>query len=183
MTNPTDPSKKNATGQSAQGITIPGVRNVVPGRVSQPTGGSGESPSNQTVPPTLGDSPLQPRNSQVHPAGPALDLAQLAEEIQALRSENNRLQILSAKHADEICSLKCQWQDSTAGGEGVNVSTGVLRDLLDQAASIISTSAGQPSPSKTVRFMADDISRSPISSYIHDIIKLSYQQRKICSLS
>jgi hypothetical protein len=135
------------------------------------------------VPPTLGDSSLQLRNSQVRPVGPVLDLAQLVEEIQALCSENNRLQILSAKHADEICSLKCQQQDSTAGSEGVNVSSGILCDLLDQVASIISTLTGQPSPSKTARFMADDISWSPIGSYIHNIIKLSIGKGKFVALA
>ncbi|KAF9504918.1 hypothetical protein BS47DRAFT_598024 [Hydnum rufescens UP504] len=141
MTTPTEPSKKAATGQSAQGIAVPGVRSVIPGRVAQPSSGSGQSPPIQMTSLTSMHSPHG--SATLHPEGSALDLAQLAEEIKALRSENTRLQNLSVKHTDEIHSLKRQQHDSTTDSEGVNLPSGMLCDLLAQAASIISASAGK----------------------------------------
>ncbi|KAF9505539.1 hypothetical protein BS47DRAFT_520407 [Hydnum rufescens UP504] len=181
MTTPTEPSKKAATGQSAQGIAVPGVRSVIPGRVAQPSSGSGQSPPIQTTSLTSTHSPHG--SATLCPEGSALDLAQLAEEIKALCSENTRLQNLSVKHTDEIRSLKRQRHDSTTDSEGVDLPSGTLCNLLAQAASIISASAGQPSPSKTAQFTADDISRSPIGSYIHNIIKLSIGKGKFVALA
>ncbi|KAF9510730.1 hypothetical protein BS47DRAFT_1395700 [Hydnum rufescens UP504] len=195
MNTPTDSSNKTPSGQPAQGVAIPGVKSVVPERTSQRSSAPSQKTSSQPGPsntaglshPAPGPVPSAHYETlgvpQTHVDKTSFSMSQLADEIRLLQQENARLHAMSMAHGEEIHSLKRKHNDSNEQDEGNEIGVNSLRDLLSQAASIISTSGGQPSPTKVPHLTIEDIVQSSNGSFIHDIIKLSVSKGQFVALS